>query len=82
MFEKVRDIIVETLSCGADQVTLEANLAEDLDADSLDAVELNMAIEEALEISIPDDELTKMKTVGDIVEYLDAGNAVSTGGGV
>ena len=55
MFEKVRDIIVETLSCDADQVTLEANLAEDLDADSLDAVELNMAIEEALEISIPDD---------------------------
>ena len=72
MFEKVRDIIVETLSCDADQVTLEANLAEDLDADSLDAVELNMAIEEALEISIPDDELTKMKTVGDIVEYLEA----------
>ena len=72
MFEKVRDIFVETLSCDADQVTLEANLAEDLDADSLDAVELNMAIEEALEISIPDDELTKMKTVGDIVEYLEA----------
>lgn len=72
MFEKVRDIIVETLSCDADQVTLEANLAEDLDADSLDAVELNMAIEEALGISIPDDELTKMKTVGDIVEYLEA----------
>lgn len=72
MFEKVRDIIVETLSCDADQVTLEANLAEDLDADSLDAVELNMAIEEVLEISIPDDELTKMKTVGDIVEYLEA----------
>lgn len=72
MFEKVRDIIVETLSCDADQVTLEANLAEDLDADSLDAVELNMAIEEALEISIPDDELAKMKTVGDIVEYLEA----------
>ena len=72
MFEKVRDIIVETLSCDADQVTLEANLAEDLDADSLDAVELNMAIEEALEISIHDDELTKMKTVGDIVEYLEA----------
>ncbi len=72
MFEKVRDIIVEPLSCDADLVTLEANLAEDLDADSLDAVELNMAIEEALEISIPDDELAKMKTVGDIVEYLEA----------
>ena len=72
MFEKVRDIIVETLSCDADHVTMEANLAEDLDADSLDAVELNMAIEEALGTGIPDEELTKMKTVGDIVEYLEA----------
>ncbi|WP_283129066.1 acyl carrier protein, partial [Allofournierella massiliensis] len=43
MFEKVRDIIVDTLSCDADKVTMEATLADDLGADSLDAVELNMA---------------------------------------
>lgn len=72
MFEKVRDIIVETLSCEADVVTMEATLADDLGADSLDAVELNMALEDNLGVSIPDEELAKMKTVGDIVAYLEA----------
>ena len=46
-FEKVKEIIVETLSCDADKVTMEATLAEDLEADSLSAVELSMALEEA-----------------------------------
>ncbi len=72
MFEQVRDIIVDTLNCDADKVTPAASLAGDLDADSLDAVELNMAIEDALGVSIPDEELTLMKTVGDIVAYLEA----------
>lgn len=72
MFEKVRDVVVETLSCNADEITLETNLADDLGADSLDAVELNMAIEEAFAVTIPDNELTNMKTVGDIVSYLEA----------
>ena len=71
-FEKVKEIIVETLSCDADKVAMEAVLTEDLDADSLDAVELNMAIEDELGIAIPDEELAKMKTVGDIVNYLEA----------
>ena len=51
-FEKVKEIIVETLSCDADKVTPEATLAEDLEADSLSAVELSMALEEAFGISI------------------------------
>ncbi|HIY10941.1 MAG TPA: acyl carrier protein [Candidatus Anaerofilum excrementigallinarum] len=72
MFEKVRDIIVDTLSCSIDDVTLEASLADDLGADSLDAVELNMALEDKLGVSIPDEELAGMKTVGDIVAYLEA----------
>ncbi|WP_395150464.1 acyl carrier protein [uncultured Allofournierella sp.] len=72
MFEKVRDIIVDTLSCEADAVTMEATLAEDLGADSLDAVELNMALEDNLNVSIPDEDLANMKTVGDIVSYLEA----------
>ncbi len=72
MFEKVRDIIVETLSCEADAVTMEATLADDLGADSLDAVELNMALEDNLGVSIPDEQLAEMKTVGDIVTYLEA----------
>ena len=72
MFEKVRDIIVDTLSCSIDDVTLEASLADDLGADSLDAVELNMALEDKLGVSIPDEELAGMKTVGDIIAYLEA----------
>lgn len=72
MFEKIRDLMVDTLSCDLDSITPEARLAEDLDVDSLDAVELNMAIEEALNITIPDGELMNLKTVGDIVAYLEA----------
>ena len=72
MFEKVRDIIVDTLSCDADKVTMEATLADDLGADSLDAVELNMALEDNLGVATSDEELTNMKTVGDIVNYLEA----------
>ena len=72
MFEKVRDIIVETLGCEAEDVTMEARLMEDLEADSLDAVELNIALEEELGISIADEDRPNMKTVGDIVRYLEA----------
>ena len=72
MFEKVRDIIVDTLSCDADKVTMEASLADDLGVDSLDAVELNMALEDNLGVAISDEELANMKTVGDIVNYLEA----------
>ncbi len=71
-FEKVRDIIVETLGCEADQVTLEANLADDLDADSLASVELVMALEEATGIHIDDADVADLKTVGDIMNYLEA----------
>ena len=72
MFEKVRDIIAETLSCDLEEITMEASLADDLDADSLDAVELNMALEESIGFYIPDDDLKNIKTVGDIVRYLEA----------
>ena len=71
MFEKERDVIVETLGCEADIVTMEASLADDLGADSIDAVELNIALEDALNVSIPDEALAEMKTVGDIVSYLE-----------
>ena len=71
-FEELKDIIVDTLSCDADKVTMEATLAEDLEADSLSAVELSMALEEAFGIAIADEDLPNMKTVGDIVRYLEA----------
>ncbi|MDY3281148.1 acyl carrier protein [Dysosmobacter sp.] len=71
-FEKMRDIIVETLGCEAEQVTLEASLTDDLGADSLASVELTMALEEATGISIEDSALAEMKTVGDILNYLNS----------
>ncbi len=70
-FDKVKEIIVDTLSCDEDKVTVEASLSDDLGADSLDAVELNMALEEAFDISIPDEELANFKTVNDIVTYIE-----------
>jgi len=70
-FDKVKEIIVDTLSCEEDKVTLEASLTDDLGADSLDAVELNMALEEAFEITIPDEELANFKSVKDIVTYIE-----------
>lgn len=74
-FEQVRDVIVETLACEAEQVTMEAALAEDLGADSLASVELVMALEEATGVSIDDGDLPNLKTVGDIVKYLEAHRA-------
>ena len=69
-FEELKNVIVDTLYADEEKVTMEASLADDLQADSLDAVELNMAIEEAFGTSIPDEELPNMKTVGDIFNYL------------
>ena len=69
-FENVRDIIVNTLSCDADQITPETNLFEDLEADSLEAVELSMALEEAFGVGIADEDLPNIKTVNDILEYI------------
>ena len=62
-FEEMKKIVVDTLNCDEDKVTMEASLTEDLEADSLDAVELNMALEDACGVSIPDEELAKLKTV-------------------
>lgn len=71
-FEKVRDIIVETLGCDAEAVTPAASLSDDLGADSLAAVELVMALEEAADISIAEEDAANLKTVGDIMTYLAA----------
>ena len=73
-FEKVKEIIVDSLSCDESQVTMEANLKDDLEADSLDAVELIMQIEEEFEVEIPDEVASNMKTVKDIVDYIEANN--------
>lgn len=69
-FEKVRDIIAETLACDAAKVTLEASLKDDLAADSLDSVELVMALEEAFGLTIEEEKVADFRTVGDIVTYI------------
>jgi len=69
-FEKVKEIIVDSLNCEEEAVTLEADLRADLEADSLDAVELIMAVEEEFDIEISDEESINMKTVKDIVDYI------------
>lgn len=70
-FDKVKDIIVENLGCDESEVTMEATLMDDLGADSLDAVELSLALEDELGVKIPDEDFEKMTTVKDIVDYID-----------
>jgi acyl carrier protein len=70
-FEKVKQIIIEQLDVQADQVTADASFIEDLGADSLDTVELVMALEENFDIEIPDEDAEKIRTVKAAVEYID-----------
>jgi acyl carrier protein len=70
-FEKIRELIVEQLGVEESAVTLETSLMKDLEADSLDAVEIIMAIEDEFEIEVPDEEAEKFQNVGDIVKYVD-----------
>ena len=71
IFEKVRDIIAEELGIEVDEIKLDSSLADDLGADSLDAIELIMAVEEEFDVQIDDSEATKIKFVSDIVEFLE-----------
>ena len=67
--QRVKDIVVEQLGVKAEQVTPQAKFIEDLGADSLDTVELVMALEEAFGMEIPDEDAEKIKTIGDTVTY-------------
>jgi acyl carrier protein len=69
--QRVKDIIVEQLGVKADQVTPEAKFIEDLGADSLDIVELIMALEEEFGYEIPDEEAEKLLNVGDVIKYIE-----------
>ncbi len=68
--DKVKEIIVDQLGVDADEVTPEASFIDDLGADSLDTVELVMALEEEFNMEIPDEEAEKIKSVGDAIEYI------------
>ena len=72
VFDKVKAIIVDQLGVEDDAVKMEASFLDDLGADSLDIVELIMALEEEFDIEIPDEEAEKITTVGDAVNYISA----------
>ena len=70
IFESVKNILVEQLGVDAEDVTMESNFIDDLNADSLDIVELIMAMEQEFGISIPDEEAERIKSVGDAVNFI------------
>ena len=71
IFDRIRDIIIEQLQVEESEVNMDTNLMKDLSADSLDAVEIIMAIEDEYGIEIPDEDAEKMQTVGDLVRYVE-----------
>lgn len=70
VFEKIRALLSEQLDIEEDDITMESKLAEDLGADSLDVVDLIMAIEDEFEVEVLDEDIEKVVTVGDIVNYV------------
>lgn len=72
MLDKIKSIVVEQLGVDEDQVTEDASFIDDLGADSLDTVELIMAFEEEFDIEIPDEDAQKIKTVRDVMDYIES----------
>ncbi|CDE30879.1 MAG: acyl carrier protein [Ruminococcus sp.] len=75
VFDKLKEIIMDQLDVEEDEVTMDANIQEDLDADSLDMVDLVMSVEEEFDLKIEDEDVEKIKTVGDIVSFIEAHTA-------
>jgi acyl carrier protein len=71
LLDDIKEVVVEQLSVSADEVKEDSKFVEDLGADSLDVVELVMALEEKFDIEIPDDEAEKIRTVKDVVNYIE-----------
>ena len=71
IFDEIKDIIIDQLQVDESEVTMDTNLMKDLSADSLDAVEIIMAIEEEYGIEIPDEDAETLQTVGDLVRYVE-----------
>lgn len=74
IFENVVRILAEQLDAEPDKITSETRIAEDLNADSLDVVELIMAVEEEFDVQVPDEEIENLKTVGAVVDYISSHN--------
>ena len=71
IFDAIKEIIIDQLKVDAADVTMETHLMKDLEADSLDAVEIIMAIEDEFDLEVPDEAAEKFQTVGDIVKYVE-----------
>jgi acyl carrier protein len=73
-FDKIKAILAEQLDADIDEMTMDTDIAKDLGADSLDVVELLMSIEDEFSVEIPDEEIENIKTIGELVEYIEANN--------
>lgn len=72
VFEKIKAILAEQFDEDEDSITMDTNLTEDLGADSLDLADVLMAMEDEFEVEIPDEDIENIKTVGDIVDYIES----------
>jgi acyl carrier protein len=71
VFEKLREIISEQLELSEELITMESNLMEDFDADSLDLVDLVMSVEDEFGVEVPEEAVENLKTVGDVVRFIE-----------
>ena len=71
IFEKVKELVAEQLGISQDTIKMESNILEDLGADSLDVIEMLMTLEEEYGITIPDEQISQVKTIGQIVELIE-----------
>ena len=67
----MKDILVEQLECNPEDITMESLLVDDLGADSLDAIDIVMSVEDTFKVEVPDESIEKIETVGDIVNYIE-----------
>lgn len=71
VLDKMKDILVEQLECNPEDITMENLLVDDLGADSLDAIDIVMSVEDTFKVEVPDEIIEKIETVGDIVNYIE-----------
>lgn len=71
VLDKMKDVLVEQLECNPEDITMESLLVDDLGADSLDAIDIVMSVEDTFKVEVPDEIIEKIETVGDIVNYIE-----------
>ena len=74
IFDKIKEIFAEQLDADTEEMTMDTDIARDLGADSLDVVELLMSIEDEFQVEIPDEEIENIKTIGELVKYIEDNN--------